>query len=358
MSSSRHAECCVRATVAAIARHFATGMRVAKTTGMRRILLSLSLSVAACSAPSSEPEDAELARPPARPERVASTGDVRWFVIDSFDLGATDGWKRFGYDLDGRATSVEDSRNGVGACVRKPGAPNTVLADGDKGIDNNVGRYIVSTFKSLMPELETETNARIARGRYTVVLRLENVGPDDNGHVPGALWLVGEREAPSFTPDEKWPVAAKTMWPLQIFPSGYMRGGVWVSTDSTDARASVPVPVLGDALVFPLRRAVVSVRVADGKSGVIAGAIRTSDLTATLAPSLVRRGICPGNATHEQFLRTFGDSADLRLDGGAGECDAVSAGIGFTMKPIAGLEGITGEPPPPQPHELCIKEST
>jgi hypothetical protein len=107
-----------------------------------------------------------------------------------------------------------------------------VLEDGDDGIDNNVGHHVMGMIKGLMADVETETNTRIASGRYTIVLRLDNVGPSDNARVPGALWLVGERAAPSFAPDEKWPVAGKNMFPLQLFPSGYMRNGVWVSTDS------------------------------------------------------------------------------------------------------------------------------
>jgi hypothetical protein len=320
--------------------------------GMRRILLSLFLSAAACSAPAEEPQDGELARPPARPEAVAGTGDVRWFVIDSFALSPREA-RAVGYDLDGLATSVEESRAGKGSCQRKPGSWSSVLSDGDRGIDNNVGRDVLGMFKTLMPEIDTETNARIARGRYTVVLRLENVGPENNGHVPGALWLVGERANPRFTPDEKWPVAAANMLPLQLFPDGYMRDGVWVSTDSTNAHASVPVPILGDALVFPLERAIVSVRVADGTNGVIAGAVRANDLQLVLAPSLIRRGVCGDVVTHEQVMTTIAQAADLRLASGEGECDALSAGIGFTMKPIAGLEGSTGAPPAPIPDPSC-----
>lgn len=31
-------------------------------------------------------------------------------------------------------------------------------------------------------------------------------------------------------------------------------------------------------------------------------------------------------------------------------CDAVSLGISFTVKPIAGVEGVTGAPTPPTPE--------
>jgi len=327
--------------------------------GMRRSLATLVLC--GCSSQGPIPpyvEEVPLAHPPTRPDTAASSGDTRWFVVDRLFLGVTkrDGiadthaWKDYGYDLDARATSRDDSKGNIGECIRRVGTYPTWLADGNHGIDNNVGQHVMSVFRSIKADIEEETNARIAGGRYTIVLRLENVGPDDNAKVPGALWLVGEREPTSFAPTEGWPVAGPNMLPLQLFPDGYMRGGVWVSTDARDARALVPVPVMGDPLIFPLHRAVLTVRVSDGAEGVIAGAIRTTDLESALEPSLTRRGTCSG-ATYDQIMSTISESADLLADAG-GEprpCDAVSAGIGFTMKPIAGLEGTAGAPLPAIP---------
>lgn len=315
-----------------------------------------------CITDADPPAPIELAHPPARPT-LSTAGTTRWFVLDHYQLGLSrkeDGvpdanaWKRYGYDLDGRATSKEDSKdNRATACNRVTGSPSGVLADGERGIDNAFAQHFMSVVKSLMFDVETLTNDRVATGGYTFVLRLDNVGAADNANVPGALWLVGPREAPKFGANETWPVAATSEAPLQTFANGYMAGGVWVSGDLGKETIDVGVPFLGDALITKLVGGVMSVRVSDGADGIIAGAIRGQDFMDAMTPSLMRRGICPGNASFDVYQTIVKQSADMMVSagpGGSSECNAMSVGIGFTMKPIKGLAGSTGAPPKPKPE--------
>jgi hypothetical protein len=320
---------------------------------------AFALLLCACS-PAAMPDDHDepsLAHPPTRPAR-SSNGETRWFVVRRWHLGIArrdgtpdhDAWRTYGYDLDGRNTTREEIGRHDVPCLRRNGSVGSShLLDGDRGIDNNLAKTVMSRLHSMMPSIEDETNARIEEGRYTVALRLENVGPRDNAHVPGALWLVGERGKTDFSSTEKWPIAADTAQPLQSFPDGYMRGGWWVSTDDAAASALVPVPVLGDALVLPLQHAVVTVHVASGGVGTIAGALPPAELSAVIAPSLQRRGLC--RDTYSQMMFTIAESADLLLDRASGRriCDATSVGLGFDLAPIAGLDGTTGAPPPAIP---------
>jgi hypothetical protein len=323
---------------------------------MRNIFFSLSLLLVGCGAADDSATTApvDLAHPPARPATV-SAGERKWFVLDRFELGVSDlnAWRRIGYDLDGRATSREDSqKNKQTICPRVAGSPSAVLQDGDNGIDNSFGQHFMSVVKALMADVEQKTNERIAAGGYTFILRLDNVGADNNASVPGALYLAGPRAtAPKFTPDETWPVAdLHDMPPLQVFSNGYMTNGVWVSGELGKETIAAGVPFLGDALVTKLVGGVISVRVRDGQLGVIAGAVRSDELLATITPSLMRRGVCPGMPTFGAYATTVQQSADLWVGATSpSECNAMSVGIGFTMKPIKGIEGWTGVPAPATP---------
>ena len=333
---------------------------------MRFTLLAMAL--VGCGAPddSLPPQPPiELAHPPARPTAL-SAGTTQWFVLDHFQLGLSrkdDGvpdlnaWRRYGYDLDGHATSRDDSRyNRATACPRVSGSRIDVLEDGEHGIDNAFAHHFMSVVKSLMSDVETVTNERVAAGGYTFVLRLDNVGADDNANVPGALWLVGPRGTkPRFTADETWPVAAASeTTPLQTFSRGYMASGVWVSGELGTETIDVGVPLLGDAVITKLVGGVMTVRVRDGRGGVIAGAIRQQDFLDTMKPSLLRRGVCPGDGvTFAVYEQTVKQSADMWISAGPGttaECNALSVGIGFTMKPIEGIAGTTGAPPAAKPE--------
>jgi len=323
--------------------------------------------------PSTAPPGACLGSrlPPARPT-TAGSGTTKWFAADAIKLGLTkvgtniadaSAWRDYGYDLDGLCTSKDDSRISANTCKRTSGSATNVLTDGNLGIDNNFGQHTMSVLKSLKADVEEAGNAAIAAGKRTLLLRLENVGPNDNSKVPGALYLAGAMSSgvvPNFDSTDLWPIDTRSLVdggsvdkPTASFPNGYMAGGVWVSGPiGGGASADVEIPAFDGALRLKLKQAVISVDVASGAMGVIAGAVAVSDLQTEFTKFAKSAGICPGNATYDQIISTMTGSVDLsvgapNLQDTTRECDAVSVGLGFTMKPTGTPTSAKAPPPPP-----------
>lgn len=329
--------------------------------------LVLACLAVGCSVESAEPTLATpaLAHPPARPS-VSSVGTTRWFVVDSYRLGLTDrhgvsspdAWKQYGFDLDGRATSRDDVTAGRTACRRPVGSATSALVDGQAGIDNLFGGTFMSIMKSLQSDVEELTNKAVAAGGYTLVLRLDDVSTaSDDAYAPGALFLVGRKEKASFAADEKWPVAGTSLEPIATFPAGYVTHGTWVSGDLGTELPHVAVPMAGDALVAPLYGGVLTLDLAAGE-GMMAGALRTADFAEMLKPYFKRFGICPGDDSFAGLVNLVTGTADalatLPLSSDPSRnCDAMSLGVAFTVKPMGGVEGVTGAVP--TPVDGCVK---
>lgn len=306
------------------------------------------------------------ATPPSRPGATASGGATKWFAIKRLQLGLThrttgaadaNAWKQYGYDLDARTTTKEDSKTSNNSCKRRAGSPTNVLADGDAGRDNNFGQHLMAVVKSLKADAEDAVNSSINDGHMTILLRLDNVGPTDNASVPGAMFVAGRRGTPpKWDGTDKWPIDSSSVdaekKPLYTFPAGYMRGGVWVSGDLGKGTALIPIPLFGPPVLMPLDGAVFSFDVESGSGGTIAGAANATKLKDAMTPMFKSFGICPGNATYEQVISTMTQSADLvsgapLFQDTARECDALSVGVGFVAAPIAPSDTYVMAPPPP-----------
>lgn len=304
--------------------------------------------------------------PPPRPTATASGGATKWFAVRKLQLGITNrvtgvadanAWKQYGYDLDARTTTKEDSKLSANSCKRREGSPTNVLADGELGRDNNFGQHFMSVVKSLKADVEEAVNGAISSGTGTMLLRLDNVGPADNAAVPGALFIASAYSGiPKWDGTDKWPIDSSSVdsakAPIYKFPKGYMAGGTWVSGDAGAGSALVPIPLFGPpALLVPLDGAVISFAVTTGANGTVAGATNTAKFIESMTPAMRRLGICPGNATFDQVAATITQSADLvsgapLLQDVTRVCDAMSVGIGFVAAPILPSDTITTSPPP------------
>jgi hypothetical protein len=339
-------------------------------------LVSSSLPLVACGgvapdapAPSPDPATAVHAEPPARPDVVSTGGATRWFAMRHAFLGTVDpktgesnpdAWRALGFDLDRRVTTLDDSKTSHDTCKRVEGSATGVLADGDDGVDNAFGAHFMQTLKSLKSDIEDVANAGIERGDETILVRLDNLGPDDNAGVPGALYVARDLgAAPTWSEGDHWPVVASSLVdgvdlskPVATFPAGYMRGGVWVSgpVEATSARiaftvGAAPFALSPDAMQIVLEPA-------SGK-GTISGFTRASDLVASLARGAAVLGICPGNATFDQIALTLTQSADLVADAPGFQddtqtCDALSFGIGLAMQPTGAPTTVVADAPAPE----------
>lgn len=301
-------------------------------------------------------------KPPPRPSVSRDGGETKWFAVDAIRLGVgtasardRDGWRSIGFDLDDRHTTPEDSVENRNTCRRRPGALTKFLQDGHEGIDNNFGQHVLSTVLAFQDDPEAFVNDGIHAGRYTLVLKIEGLTGEDDAEVPGALYLGGDFGAgaskPTFTEADRWPInplslegGADLARPKVVFPRGYVRDGWWVSGEL--GRDSVDLgPMLSGADVsLPVEGAVIAVKL-DGSDGIIAGAVDTAKLKAGLAPVARRLGLCEGSAAYEEVVKTLGLAADLvvgapRSQDPSRECDAISLGYGFTMKPTGAPEGL------------------
>jgi len=300
-------------------------------------------------------------RPPARPTATPSGGTTRWFAVYRVYLGFTargsapkdpNAWKEYGFDLDSRNTTAEDSATSRRSCKRKQGSLTRFLEDGNDGIDNNFGQHVLSTIQSFKADSEEFANDGITSGRYTLILKLENATDGDNSKVPGAMYLGGDfaggAARPTFTASDKWPINplsladGKTIvQPKVKFPNGYIRNSTWVSGEAGAESVDLGPMLSGSDVSLPVESALVVMKL-DGSDGTIAGAVNTAKLQAGLAPVARRLGLCEGNTAYQEVVKTLSLAADLvagapQLQDTAVECDAISLGYGFAMKP-------TGEP--------------
>ncbi|HMY20953.1 MAG TPA: hypothetical protein PKA58_31735, partial [Polyangium sp.] len=78
----------------------------------------------------------------------------------------TNGWKNYGFDLDGFAST----KASTGLCKPTAGAsPAAVYQDGTNGIDNSFGKNILPTILGLASDLSTTANESIQNGEFTIM---------------------------------------------------------------------------------------------------------------------------------------------------------------------------------------------
>lgn len=296
-------------------------------------------------------------KPPARPTAKA-TGKTMWFALNSLKLGLTtkDGksdpaaWKDYGFDLDSRNTTADDSKTSNNSCKRKSGSSTKMLMDGNNGIDNNFGQHVMSVIKSLKSDAEDSVTAAVKDGSFTLLMKIDNFTDGDNDSAPGAVYVANDfnddKSDPTFGPTETgWKIVdgsledGKTIAkPKLTFPKAYVAGGYWVSGDFGQGTIELAISLSGADIKLPIDSGVITFKT-DGTDGTIGGAMNTDKLKEALTPVAKRFGICPGNATYDQVVDTLTQSADLvsgapNLQDTTKECNAISIALGFTAKPV------------------------
>ncbi|MFI5299321.1 MAG: hypothetical protein ACHREM_14600 [Polyangiales bacterium] len=300
--------------------------------------------------------------PPGTPG-TASTGTEMWFAVNMLGLGLSDkgtgvadknAWKTYGFDVDGRLTDLAASKANTNSCMKVSGAPSNVLVDGNGGIDNNFGSQVMTVISSLKSDAEATVNASITAGKFTLLLRLQNVSPTfaDGTGVSGEVYVANGATGftPTFTTADTWPVLTSSLTDTTkvgdktnaklTFPGGYISNGYWVSGPFGSGTINLEISLSGADIVLPIESGVITVKLSDGSDGTIAGAVDTGQLKTALTPVAEKFGICPGNSTFDSVVKTLQESADLvsaavgtQLQDPTKTCDAISIALGFTMKP-------------------------
>ncbi|MGZ3419552.1 MAG: hypothetical protein ACXVEE_16880 [Polyangiales bacterium] len=311
-------------------------------------------------------------RPQAATPYVPVKGDLtsttaKWYAIDGLLLGSRDikngartstAWQCYGFDLDGRATAAE-STNGQATCKRREGTRSWILADGADGIDNNFGREIVPLLGALDRCFDEPS---LGNAPFALMLRIDGTAEREAAHLPGALYLVATGAQPLAL------VPSTGVKPILEFPDAYVVDGTWVSGPPSTKEIALPLQVgfelfggwLGSGecpkqgiLNLPAKNLIMSTRLDGGSVGMIGGAMPVASLRKSIDTWLGGYGVCRGGPVERMVSDAILENADFALGGPDPdrECDAVSFGIGFTMKSTP-APAVTF-PWEPQPNDLC-----
>lgn len=329
------------------------------------LLIALLLSSPACSVYDADLVETGLASIPDRPppSTSSSSDDVEAiFAFRNISLDQSgERWRRFGLDLDGmNTTSISDAAE----CVAPNGNPPL---DGDKGIDNAFGQYVLPTVVSLIPCLEDNIALNQGRGRGTVLLRLRqwNGMPNDSkvdvsvvsavdgtslDDVSGLVWGGADgstlmlSDPPQEAPDPGWDGDDYFFVdPSSLVAGNLERPEVW-KADAYISEGRIVLP-LDTAATFVFLTGPGSFSITlngfliadiseDGQileKGMIAGRFPAGELVATLKPL----GIC-NDAFRESVVGLLTDNMDLRVDPdlGSPEDDCSASGVAFTFQGI------------------------
>ena len=327
-----------------------------------------------CASTPPPPPDAgpPVGRWPSPTTAVDTHGPTRWLAASEVFLGSREragsvrstAWMRFGFNLDGRVTSTADSAKNTGVCLRHPDAPKSINGDGIDGVDNAFGSQLFPILKSLQSDLEDLNNEDMRAGKWTMVLKIDDLGADDDASAPGTLLLVADLGHPAtFTAADRWPVVRT----LGAFPHAYVAHGQWVSGF---ARTTFPLLVAfrddGGLLRLSLEPGLVVLDLGSGKT-TVAGVLPMSSLVGSTETTVRVFGGCRSDrddagrlsTTTDSMLSSVVEAADLvagapDFQDPTAQCNAASFGIGLTM-------ASTGEPsgtaPWPEVPDRCGRDS-
>ena len=331
-----------------------------------KLLLAALVSIAlACSVYDANLADKGLAGVPIRPAAGTSSDADNVeavFALRNISLDQSgDRWRRFGLDLDGMNTaSVLDSAE----CVAANGKPPL---DGEKGIDNAFGQYVLPTVVGLVACLEDNIALNQGRGRGTVLIRLRNWngGPNDAKVDVSTLFAVDGTSLDDVS-DLEWggPNGASLLLPgamqdapepawdgndsFFVDPSTLVTGDldrpvVW-QTDAYISNGRVVLPLdTGYTFVFLTGPGSFSISIngfliadvsEDGQTlekGLIAGRFPAGKLVSALEPL----GICD-ETFQRSILGLLTDNLDLRVDPDVGRADdeCTATGIAFSFQGV------------------------
>lgn len=299
---------------------------------------------------------------------IATQGTV--LALDTLLVGDTDpdgspnsanGWKNYGFDLDGLVTSGSPTVE----CLPNSGAnPMSVFADGPGGIDNSFGKNILPIFLALSPDVSAQANATIAAGQMTLLLHLTDLGAGaDQAPILARLYGGVQTPAPPvWDGSDCWPMnpdsltdPADPTTAKVVFDQSALANQVWSSGTVPTLRVQLAGGGLALDLVIHQARVSMSLDASHthADAGQIAGVLDTEELVAQVTdlagsfdPSL-----CSG-PTIDSILAQVRQASDILADGTQDAqtmCNGISIGLGFKMSPVVLGEPGTAPLPPDDP---------
>lgn len=305
--------------------------------------------------------------PPVGPAASGTTSTVLavkvLYLGDKNASGQPDpnAWKSIGYDLDGLISKPTDTNH----CMPVAGAdPTHVKTDGNGGIDNSFGENVLPLIATLDPGFPGAVNQSIDAGKFTVIVKMDNLDSQNSETGVKAALYGGANMAslPMWDGTDQWPVTFESLTngniyaPKVEFPNSYVVNDIWVS----GSKANVPLTLTGQSheLTLDITNAVITMKLAaDRKSataGVIAGVIDTGSLVTEFQKfsASIDPAAC-SSSTFQSIAQQLRAASDIMSDGTNGDptrtCDAISIGVGFDASAVQ----IARVAPPAQPTDPC-----
>lgn len=303
---------------------------------------------------------------------AAGAGDGTTLAIHKLLIGDTTpngqpsstAWKGYGFNLDGK---VSDAAS-LDLCKPAAGAkPSAVYPDGDGGIDNNWGKMLMPIFTSLSMDFSTQVNDSIAKGDFSVLVRINGIAPGATGPYKSEAFTGATLgKAPAWSGSDVWQVRSDSLdngditMPRASFPSSQvsldaMGQRVWQSIDVGEI--TLVLQLSGFPMTVPIHNArmwmVLSSDNQHAASGMIGGLIDTEALIAEMAKvaGSFDPALCPPSSTFDSIAQQFRQASDILLDGSQDPtktCNAISIGLGFEAD-AALLGGVFDPPVAPDP---------
>jgi hypothetical protein len=314
-------------------------------------------------------EDAQSPiHPPGRPDAAAVPSDAgitltlgaRTFyqgTIDPANAETTfEAWRQFGFDLDDRCTTAEQSQTDTsGVCTRPAPASKFSQEDGLECRDNAAGRLIGDAFKFLSVDYEKTEQVRSHSGdNPSLILQIFDLdpGPDD-GYAPARLYISAPRKSGENPPlwngmdslrvDSKSVADGGLDAPLHVFPNGYVTGNVWVSGDFRSSPMAMPILLVHHLRAVSTVTSTLTVQL-DPAHKSASRSVLSSVMSATVVGEALRPGIlelvqCDSLMAQSVMNQYVIPSTDLSSSNPsfidpAKECDLMSLGMQVEWVPV------------------------
>jgi hypothetical protein len=266
----------------------------------------------------------------------ATTG-ILWGNTDpDGTLDVADGWKQYGYNIDGVAPG-----DVAPFCQPVPGGSATLVhEEGIDGIEKAFGHIVLPL---LQPTVVSMCNSTCCTSGWdAVLLSIDQLGAGSSYDPLSARVAIGDFgfcEFPRFDGTDVWPVVQGT---TKAIPASYLVNDTWVS--GPIARVSVMYQGLGPdpepALMLEIVHARITMRLDPAHkmatAGIISGVLSTADLKQRLLAlaGSISTSLCT-SPTLQSLLDSIGQASDIMQDGTQDPtktCDGISIGLGFSAR--------------------------
>lgn len=268
----------------------------------------------------------------------------------------SDAWEEFGFDLDDSNTVADFA----GHCLPVAGGTTAAFVDGPLGRDNSFGRNVLPVVNGLVPPLDGQANDAIQAGQFTQLFAFEGLGSEGDKD-PVVTRLYGGANlgmAPAWDGTDCWPLLNETLAdPTDLgsavtsFATAKLSGNLWNSSETQDL--VLTLNFLGQAIPIKIYAARLKVTLAPshegGALGQLGGYVKTEEFVQTLrsfAGILGKEACTIFDASLADKLRQASDIMDDGTQDPTKTCNAISVGMGFTLRKV-GLAGVADPASPP-----------